>query len=164
MALNKSTVPNRFHIPIVNELLEELHGMSIFSKLDLKSGYYQIRMKQEDIQKTAFKTHEVHYGFKVMPFGLSNALVTFQYLMNDIFRSYLQKFVLIFLDDIMVYSKTRKEHDEHLDNVFLILAANSLYVNEKKYQFKQSQLEYLGEWISVEGVSTDQGKISTIWD
>ncbi|CAA6654275.1 unnamed protein product [Spirodela intermedia] len=144
MALNKSTVPNRFHIPFVNELLEELHGMSIFSKLDLKSGYYQIRMKQEDIQKTAFKTHE--------------CLVTFQYLMNDIFRYYLWKFVLIFLNDIMVYSKTRKEHDEHLDNVFLILAANSLYVNEKKYQFKQSQLEYLGEWISVEGVSTDQGK------
>ncbi|CAA7406760.1 unnamed protein product [Spirodela intermedia] len=139
-ALNKSTIPNMFPIPIVDELLEEQHGLSFFSKLDLKSGYYQIRMKQKDIQKTVFKTHEGHYEFKVMPFGLSNAQTTVQYLMNDIFRLYIWKFVLIFFDDILVFSKTHQEHDEHLDN--------------------QSQLEYLGHWISTDGVSTNQGKIA----
>lgn len=142
-------------MPLTEEILDELAGSKYFAKLDMKSGYHQVRMKPQDEFKTAFKTHHGHYQFKVIPFGLTNAPATFQCIMNEILAPFLRKFVMV---DILIYSKNMQEHLEHVRLVLSTLRQHQLYMKRSKCSFAQTQLEYLGHIISDHGVSTDPSK------
>jgi hypothetical protein len=156
--LNSITIKNKFPLPIVDELLDELAGAALFSKLDLRAGYHQIRMREEDEEKTAFKTHHGHFQFRVMPFGLTNAPATFQCLMNSIFAQHTRKSVIVFLDDILVYSASISDHLVHLRQVLDLLRQHQLYAKASKCSFAQDRIEYLGHVISGAGVATDTEK------
>ncbi|XP_013614992.1 PREDICTED: uncharacterized protein LOC106321225 [Brassica oleracea var. oleracea] len=161
-ALNKVTIADCYPIPMIDQLLDELQGAVIFSKLDLKSGYHQILVKACNVPKTAIRTHDGHYEFLVLPFRMSNAPATFQSLMIDIFRGYLRKFVLVFFDDILVYSKTPQEHMEHVRIVLDILQQHKLYANKKKCQFGTESIEYLGHVVTAKRVAADEGKMQAM--
>jgi hypothetical protein len=141
-----------------------MKGAMVFSKIISRSGYHQLRIKEDDVPKTAFKTRFGLYEFTVLPFGLRNAPGVFMSLMNGVFREYLDKFVQVFIDDILIYSRTMEEHDEHLRLVLQCLQENKLYGKMSKCSFYQSRIHYLGHVISGEGIAVDPAKVEAIME
>jgi hypothetical protein len=162
-ALNSRTVKDKFPIAMVEELLDELHNAS-FTKLDLRSGYHQVLMHPDDVEKTAFHTHEGLFKFLVMPFGLTNAPATFQALMNDMLRPFLRRFVLVFFDDILIYSRTWSKHLHHVRVVLQALLDQQLFVKKSKCAFGTWSVAYLGHVITADGVAMDKRKIVAVED
>jgi hypothetical protein len=161
-ALNKLTIKDKFPIPVIDDLLDELSGTQFFTKFDLHSGYHQIRMKEADIPKMTFRTHEGHYEFLVMPFVLCNAPSTFQSLMNHVFRPFIRHFVLVFFDDILIYSKTWTDHLTHVDQVLHLLSQHQLFLKQSKCAFGASEVEYLGHLVGKDGIRVDPKNIEAM--
>ncbi|GJZ33852.1 putative reverse transcriptase domain-containing protein [Tanacetum coccineum] len=142
--LNKLTVKNRYPLPRIDDLFDQLQGSSVYSKIDLRSGYHQLKVREEDISKTAFRTRYGHYEFQVMPFGLTNAPAVFMDLMNRVCKPYLDKFVIVFIDDILIYSKSKQEHEEHLKIILELLKKEELYAKFSKCEFWLPKVQFLG--------------------
>ena len=161
-ALNNQTVKDRYPLPRIEEMLDQLRGARVFTKFDLTSGYHQIAVASEGVHKTAFRTRYGHFEFRVMPFGLTNAPATFQRLMNNVLRPYLDKFVVVYLDDILVYSRDLSEHREHLRLVLGLLRQHKLHVKRSKCEFAMERVSYLGHVIDTSGVHMDPAKVDAV--
>ncbi|GJZ96956.1 putative reverse transcriptase domain-containing protein [Tanacetum coccineum] len=162
--LNKLTVKNRYPLLRIDDLFDQLQGSRVYSKIDLRSGYHQLRVREEDIPKTAFRTRYGHYEFQVMSFGLTNAPAVFMDLMNRVCKPYLDKFVIVFIDDILIYSKSKEEHAEHLKLILELLKKEELYAKFSKCEFWLSKVQFLGHVIDSEGIHVDPAKIESIKD
>nr|GFC97631.1 putative reverse transcriptase domain-containing protein [Tanacetum cinerariifolium] len=160
--LNKLTIKNCYPFPRIDDLFDQLQGSRYLSKIDLRSGYHQLRVKDQDISKTAFRIRYGHYEFLVMPFGLTNDHAVFMDLMNRIFHEYLDKFVIVFINDILVYSKSEEEHEQHLRIVLEILRQKKLYAKFSKCEFWLQQVTFLGHVVSADGINMDPSKVEAI--
>ncbi|CAI7787037.1 unnamed protein product [Closterium sp. NIES-54] len=161
-ALNKQTIKNKYPIPQIDDLLDQLRGATVFSKLDLRSGYWQIRIGDNSIHKTTFRTRYGSYEYLVMPFGLTNTPATFQAEMNHILRPLLDECVVVYLDDILIYSRDMKQHIEHLRRVFEILRRDKFYVKLSKSELALKKVQFLGHMVSAQGVHVDPKKIEAV--
>nr|GEV63160.1 hypothetical protein [Tanacetum cinerariifolium] len=160
--LNCITIRNGYPLSQIDDLFDQLQGAKFFSKIDLRLGYHQLRVKEQDVSKTAFHTRYAHYEFLVIPFGLTNAPAVFMDLMNCVFHEYLDKFAIVFIDDILVYSKTREEHEDHLRIVLEILRQKKLYTNFSKCDFWLGQVAFLAHIVSADGITMDPAKVEAI--
>nr|GFC97849.1 putative reverse transcriptase domain-containing protein [Tanacetum cinerariifolium] len=151
-------------MPRIDDLLDQLQGSSVYSKIDLRSGYHQLRVREEDVPKPTFRTHNGHYEFQVMPFGLTNAPAVFMDLMNRVCKTYLDKFVIVFIDDILIYSKDEKEHEEHLKAILELLKKEELYAKFSKCEFWIPKVQFLGHVIDNQGIHVDPAKIESVKD
>ncbi|KAL0543918.1 hypothetical protein IC582_019023 [Cucumis melo] len=160
--LNKVTIRNKYPLPCIDDLFDQLRGVSLFSKIDLRSGCHQLKVRESDIAKTTFRTRYGHYEFRVMPFRLTNALAVFMDLMNRIFHQYLDQFVILFIDDILVYSVDREAHEKHLRIVLQTLRDKQLYAKFSKCEFWLEQVVFLEHIVSAKGVSVDPQKVEAV--
>ena len=161
-ALNEITIKSRFPLPLIEEVLDSLHGASIFSKLDLISGYHQVGIEEPDQYKTAFITTNGQYTWRVMPFGLTNAPATFQRLMNHVLRNYINKICVVYLDDILIFSKDKNSHKKHIEIILTTLREHGLYAKKNKCQFYLKTVGFLGYTIDSSGITPDNDKIQII--
>jgi hypothetical protein len=151
-ALNEVTIKNKYPLPRIEDLFDQMKGASVFLNIDLRSGYHQLKIRESDTPKTTFRTRYGLYEYTVMSFGLTNAPTYFKYLMNKVFMEYLDKFVVVFIDDILIFSKTEEEHEEHLRLVLEKLRSNKLYAKFSKCEFWITEIAFLGHVISAGGV------------
>ncbi|GKA22106.1 putative reverse transcriptase domain-containing protein [Tanacetum coccineum] len=160
--LNKLTIKNRYPLPRIDDLFDQLQGACCFSKIDLRSGYHQLRVREEDIPKTAFRTRYGHFEFTVMPFGLTNAPAIFMDLMNRVCKPYLDKFVIVFIDDILIYSKSEEEHEVHLKTILDLLEKEKLYAKFSKCEFWLKEVQFLGHVVNRDGIHVDPSKVESV--
>ncbi|GJS36123.1 putative nucleotidyltransferase, ribonuclease H [Tanacetum coccineum] len=160
--LNKLTIKNRYPLPRIDDLFDQIQGSSVYSKIDLRSSYHQLRVREEDIPKTAFRTRYGHYEFQVMPFGLTNAPAVFMDLMNRVCKPYLDKFVIVFIDDILIYSRDKEEHANHLRIILELLRKEKLYAKFSKCDFWIHIVQFLGHLIDSQGLHVDPAKIEAV--
>ncbi|GKE16074.1 putative nucleotidyltransferase, ribonuclease H [Tanacetum coccineum] len=160
--LNKLTIQNRYLLPRIDDLFDQLQGSRYFSKIDLQSGYHQLRVRKKDIPKTAFRTRYGHFEFTVMPFGLTNAPVVFMDLMNRVSKSYLDKFIIVFIDVILIYSKSKDEHEVHLKLILELFKKEKLFVKFSKCEFWLQEVHFLDHVVNSKGIHVDPSKIKAV--
>ena len=160
--LNRITINNRYPLPRIDDLFDQLKGAIVYSKIDLRTGYHQLKVREVDFPKTGFRTRYRHFEFTVMPFGLTNTPTTFMDLMRRVFQPYLDQFVMVFIDDILIYSKSDEEHEDHLRVVLHVFRDHQLYAKFSKCEFWLTEVKFLGHVMSASGVSVDLEKVKAV--
>ena len=160
--MNKVTIKNRYPLPRINDLFDQLRGARVYSKIDLHTGYHQLRVRETDIPKIAFRTCYRHFEFTLMPFRLTNAPAAFMDLMHRVFQPYLDQLVIVFVDDILIYSQSKEEHEDHLKVVLQLLRDHQLYAKFSKCEFWLIEVRFLGHVVSTSSVSVDLEKVEVV--